>query len=58
MKNKTIRLTKSEIEHLLCLIHDNQREGNYWGNKIYYWKRSERIESKLKSITTKEGETK
>ncbi len=42
-----MKLTLAEINHLLCLIDDNEREGNYWGNKQHYWKRSERLKQKL-----------
>ena len=47
MKIRTVKLTKSEIGHILTLISVNDREGWYYGNKEQYRKRSERIKYKL-----------
>jgi hypothetical protein len=44
---KTIKLTKSEIEHILCLISINELEGVYPELGLKYWKRSFRIKNKL-----------
>jgi len=46
-KQHEIKLTKSEIDHLLNLIAMNHIEECYSGNSDQYWKRSERIRSKL-----------
>ena len=48
MKNK---LTKSEINHLIILILDNERDGTYYGNKKHYHKRSFNIKKKLLDST-------
>ncbi len=56
MKQITVKLTKVEIDHILNLIVDNEREGCYWGNKEQYWKRSLRICKKFAIDTaTKES---
>lgn len=55
MKQIIIKLTKTEIGHLLSLLADNanegsyygQKEGSYYGQKDQYWKRGCRITDKL-----------
>lgn len=42
------KFTKTEKHHILSLIQDNEREGNYYGNREQYWKRSDRIKATLK----------
>ena len=42
-----IELTQGEVNHLMGLIEDNEREGCYWGNKEQHWNRSERLKNKL-----------
>lgn len=44
---KKQELTKVEIDHLLTLL---ERNNAYWGNKEQYWKRSNRIQYKLKAL--------
>jgi hypothetical protein len=41
-------LTKPEINHILSLINFNEQEGTYFGNKVHFEKRTERIKQKLK----------
>jgi len=43
-----VKLTQVEIDHILNLIHDSEREGSYYGPREQYWKRSARIRGKLK----------
>jgi hypothetical protein len=47
-KQIAIKLDYSDISHILALIQNNEDEGWYYGVKDHYWKRSERIKSKLK----------
>ena len=47
MKTIEIIFQKSEIQHILSLIEDNEREGCYYGNAQQYWTRSDRIKIKL-----------
>lgn len=42
-KQITIAFTPAEINHLLCLLENNQREGWYFGNRGLYWKRHYRL---------------
>jgi hypothetical protein len=42
--------TVSEAGHILSLIECNERNGEYTAPKDQYWKRSERIKSKLASM--------
>lgn len=44
---KTIKLTDSEVEHLVHLINSNELEGVFNGYWLHYWKRSFRIKNKL-----------
>jgi hypothetical protein len=50
---KQVKLTQTEINHILNLIESNKEEGFYYGNKDQYWKRSSNIENKLMSKNTK-----
>ncbi len=47
MKTRTVKLTESEIKHIINLIIDNEREGIYYGPSKQYWARSARIKEKL-----------
>ena len=49
MKLKIIKLTPSEVNHLLHLIYLNEDEGWYYGNNKHYWKRSKGIKDKLEA---------
>jgi len=44
---KTLKLSKSEINHLLGLIQMNEISGDYSGNEKHYKKRSNNIKEKL-----------
>ena len=47
MKLKTVKLTPSEVDHLLHIIRLNEDEGWYYGCARYYWNRSKKIKEKL-----------
>lgn len=54
MKEKLIKqnihkrtFTLSEINHLVAVLMENEREGWYYGNKEQYWKRHQSILDKL-----------
>jgi hypothetical protein len=48
--------TESEINLLLSLISDNEREGSYYGNKRIYWATRYKAKEKIKSLSlTKES---
>lgn len=47
MKQITVKLTMSELGHLLSLLADNADEGSYYPPKAQYWKRGCRITDKL-----------
>ena len=54
-KQMTVKLTKSEINHLLHLVEKNEEDGSYTEPKDQYWKRSQRIKSKLEEEFLDEG---
>ena len=41
------KLTLCEANHLLSLMADNERNGEYYGPREQYWRRSERIKKKF-----------
>lgn len=45
-----MKLTKPEVFHMLRLIEDNEREGDYYGPREQYSIRSERIKAKLQNL--------
>ena len=49
MKLKTVKLTPTEVGHLLHLIDSNEDEGCYYGYARYYWNRSKKIKEKLEN---------
>lgn len=53
-KQLSIKLTKSEINHILTLIEVNERDGWYYGMAEQYRNRSEVIKQKLQNqLSTK-----
>lgn len=42
-----MKLTKSEINHLLTLIEFKKQDGSYWGNRKQFDKRTEKLITKL-----------
>ncbi len=47
VKNKSVRLTASELTHIIELMFMNKNRGEYYGNREQYWKRHQRILDKL-----------
>jgi hypothetical protein len=47
-KPKKITLTTVEAQHILHLIEQNERTGEYTAPRWQYWLRSARIKEKLK----------
>jgi hypothetical protein len=47
IKNKAIKLTASEINHIIELMYLNKNQGEYYGNREQYWKRHQRILDKI-----------
>lgn len=49
--NQIVRIafTECEADHILSLVENNERDGTYTSPREQYWKRSERIKSKLTS---------
>lgn len=47
VKNKSVRLTASELTHIIELMFMNKNSGEYYGNREQYWKRHQRILDKL-----------
>ncbi len=46
-----LKLTHSEVDHILTLIENNAREGWYYGNRETYWRISDRIKAKLQPLS-------
>ncbi len=42
-----LTLTHVEVNHLISLMDNNEREGWYFAPREQYWKRHERIKEKL-----------
>lgn len=47
IKNKSVKLTSSEVNHIVELMYLNKNKGEYYGNREQYWKRHQRILDKL-----------
>lgn len=43
-----INLTNAEVNHILYLLSDNERDGNYYGNKENWLKQHNSLMNKLK----------
>jgi hypothetical protein len=43
-----IDFTKTELEHIVAVLHQNEEEGIYWGRKDYHWNRHNKILNKIK----------
>ena len=42
-----LKLTAAECSHIMSLLEDNARRGEYYGPKQQYWKRHGRIADKI-----------
>lgn len=49
-----LTLTKSEAQHLLKLLIDNEREGDYYGNLYHYLKRHYKLREAIEDLLEKE----
>lgn len=49
IKNKAIKLTASEVNHIVELMYLNKNKGEYYGNREQYWKRHQRILDKIET---------
>lgn len=47
MKSPALKFTVAETRHLLQLLHDSTRVGEYYGNRDQYWNRHQRVTEKL-----------
>ena len=47
-----ITLTRGELDHVLTVLKDNEREGWYFGNREQYWQRHQRIVQKIEAAMT------
>ena len=50
IKNKLVKLTSSEINHIIELMYLNKNRGEYYGNREQYWKRHQRILDKIENL--------
>jgi hypothetical protein len=55
-KEKSVRLTKAQAEHLLTILRWNGQTGTYCGNRDQYWKRHFGIEKKLSVMVVEFGD--
>jgi hypothetical protein len=49
MKNHTVTLTITELEHLISVLHSDIERGDYYGNRAQYDARAARILAKLEA---------
>jgi len=49
MKTQTIKLTKSELDYLLSIVHESINEGTYWGNEAQFRKTQKNILEKIET---------
>ena len=52
-KTVTVQLTKSEIELLYNLICENMETGAYYGNRLHFMARQEKVLEKLTNADDK-----
>jgi len=53
MKKENIYLTPLETEHLLRLLDNIKKDGSYFGNQEYYYKRTDNLLTKLENLLIK-----
>lgn len=54
--SKTVKLSESEIDHILMVFRWAAEEGTYVGNKKHFWNRHEKIGKKLEGVWRDEKE--
>lgn len=47
MKTETLELTKSELDYLLSVVHENIDSGVSWGNHAQFVKMQQRVLEKI-----------
>lgn len=47
MKTETIKLTKTELDYLLSIVHESINEGTYWGNEAQFRKTQNSVLEKI-----------
>lgn len=47
MKTEAIKLSKSELDYLLSIVHESINEGTYWGNKAQFRKTQKSVLEKI-----------
>ncbi len=52
-----LTLTHVEVDHMIALMDNNEREGWYFAPKEQYWKRHERIKDKLRLSRSEQSNT-
>lgn len=43
----TVRLSRIELDHVLTILRDASRHGDYYGDRRQYWNRHERVWKRL-----------
>ena len=46
---KIVKLSKSELNHIIELMYLNKNQGEYYGNREQYWGRHQRILNKIEN---------
>ena len=47
MKTETVKLTKTELDYLLSILHDQINSGVYWGSRIQFVKTQNKVLEKI-----------
>jgi hypothetical protein len=47
MKTETLKLTKTELDYLLSIVHESINEGTYWGNEAQFRKIQKNVLEKI-----------
>lgn len=47
MKTEAVKLTKSELDYLLSIVHESINEGTYWGNEAQFRKTQKSVLEKI-----------
>lgn len=49
-RNINLKFTRGELNHILLLIADNEREGSYYSNKRNWDKQTESLKKKIQML--------
>ena len=47
MKTETLKLTKTELDYLLSIVHEQIDSGIYWGNQAQFIKMQKNVLTKI-----------